>query len=81
MEAMVLFCLTSERTFALTSQNNQNKFWVIFFIKSNKSFLLSSSPNCGWTHGFILSALEESENQRSPRYSSLKLGFVCIIYI
>ena len=38
MEAMVLFCLPSERTFALTSQNNQNKFWVIFFKKAIKAF-------------------------------------------
>ena len=31
--------------------------WVIFFKKSNKRFLLSSSPNWMWMDGFIFSVL------------------------
>ena len=55
----------------------QGLMFGLFSLKSNRSFLLSSSPNCGWG-GFIFSALKDPENQRSPRSCSLKLVFVCI---
>ena len=31
--------------------------------------------------GFIFSALKDLENHSSPRYCSLKLVYVCIIYV
>ena len=62
MEAIVLFCLPSERTFALTSQNNQNELWVIFFKKATKAFCYPALLTVdGWFHFFSSKGLGKSQ--------------------
>ena len=62
MEAIVLFCLPSERTFALTSQNNQNELWVIFFKKATKAFCYPALLTVdGWFHFFSSKGLRKSQ--------------------
>ena len=63
MEAMVLFCLPSERTFALTSQNNPNKFWVIFFRKEINAFCYPALLTWmdAWFHIFSSKGIGKSE--------------------
>ena len=62
MEAIVLFCLLSGRTFALTSQKIQNELWVIFFKKATKAFCYPALQTVnGWFHIFSSKGLGKSE--------------------
>ena len=62
MEAIVLFCLLSGRTFALTSQKIQNELWVIFFKKATKAFCYPALQTVdGWFHIFSSKGLRKSE--------------------
>ena len=56
----------------------QGFVWVVFFIKAKQACYPALLTVDGWFHFFISKG---SENDSSPRYRSLKLVYVCTIYV